>query len=48
MLREAGVGTLDDLARTEAPDRARKLGTIARLLDLDYFVDFARARTDTR
>jgi predicted flap endonuclease-1-like 5' DNA nuclease len=48
MLREAGVGTLEDLARAEASDLARKLGTIGRLLDLDWFIDFARGRTQAR
>jgi predicted flap endonuclease-1-like 5' DNA nuclease len=48
MLREAGVSTLEDLARAEASDLARKLGTIGRLLDLDWFIDFARGRTQAR
>jgi predicted flap endonuclease-1-like 5' DNA nuclease len=47
MLRNAGVGSLHDLARAEADPLARRLGPIARLLDLDYFIGFARARTRT-
>jgi predicted flap endonuclease-1-like 5' DNA nuclease len=48
MLREAGVATLADLARADAPDLARSLGAIARLLDLDWFISFARAHTQAR
>jgi predicted flap endonuclease-1-like 5' DNA nuclease len=44
MLREAGVATLADLVRADTPELARKLGAIARLLDLDWFIDFARTR----
>jgi predicted flap endonuclease-1-like 5' DNA nuclease len=48
MLREAGVATLEDLARADAQDLARKLGSIARLLDLDWFIDLARTRIRAR
>jgi hypothetical protein len=44
MLQQAGICTLDDLARWEPPELGPQLGAIARLLDVRYFVDFARAR----
>ncbi len=46
MMQEAGVRTLDDLAAADPRDLAQRLGAIARLLDLDYFVTFARTRGD--
>lgn len=43
MLQSAGIATLDDLARADARDLGMRLGMVARLLDLDGLVDFARA-----
>jgi predicted flap endonuclease-1-like 5' DNA nuclease len=44
MMLEAGVRTLDDLAVADPDDLALRLGAIARLLDLGYFITFARSR----
>jgi hypothetical protein len=44
MLQSAGVQSLDDLARAEAHVLSERLGSISRLLDLDYLIDFARGR----
>jgi predicted flap endonuclease-1-like 5' DNA nuclease len=44
MLQSAGVRSLEDLARAEAQDLAARLGSISRLLDLDYLIGFARDR----
>jgi predicted flap endonuclease-1-like 5' DNA nuclease len=45
MLESAGVASLEDLARSDARALGERLGTISRLLDLDYFVAQARTRT---
>ena len=44
MLQSAGVSSLAELARADTTELAGRLGMIARLLDLDYFVDHARQR----
>jgi predicted flap endonuclease-1-like 5' DNA nuclease len=45
MLQSAGVRSLDDLARVEEQDLSARLGSISKLLDLHYLIDFARNRT---
>lgn len=44
MMQSAGIQCLDDLARAKTRELEERLGMISRLLDLDYFVEFARAR----
>jgi predicted flap endonuclease-1-like 5' DNA nuclease len=46
MMQSAGIQCLDDLARAETRELEERLGMISRLLDLDYFVEFARTRDD--
>lgn len=43
MLHTAGVRTLEDLANADARDLGAQMGMVARLLDLEGLVDFARA-----
>lgn len=44
MLRSVGIESLSDLAAADSASLGARLGTIATILDLDYWIDFAKAR----
>ncbi|MFW5881148.1 MAG: hypothetical protein ACOCTP_01340 [Roseicyclus sp.] len=45
LLQECGVTSLSELATADAADLSRRLGLVGQLLDLDHWIEHARAKS---